>query len=127
VHADLKCNNILIGDDGLAKLTDFGLSVLKTTAPSDEPEAEADNPAVGAVRWKAPEVLRGERATLASDVYSFAMCILEAVSGKYPWGMLIPDAAVAVHVVKRKAIPSRPERCSGRLPARGANVPLRPE
>lgn len=82
VHGDLKCNNILIGSDGLAKLTDFGLSTLNANEPEN---VEESAPEVGAIRWKAPEVLRGEKATFASDVYSFGMYILEAASGKYPW------------------------------------------
>lgn len=83
VHGDLKCNNILIGSDGHAKLTDFGLSFM-----SDTTQMRHHQPVVGAVRWKAPEVLRGEGPTFASDIYSFGMCILEVVSGEIPWGRI---------------------------------------
>ncbi|GMF80418.1 unnamed protein product [Phytophthora fragariaefolia] len=91
VHGDLKCNNILIASDGSVKLTDFGLSSMTTDAVdcTVEPECEVESSghiSVGAIRWKAPEVLRGEKSTFASDIYSFGMCILEAVSGVYPWG-----------------------------------------
>ncbi|OWY99585.1 Serine/threonine protein kinase [Phytophthora megakarya] len=115
VHKDLKCNNILIGNDGLAKLTDFGLSTLlaNPVLNKEEPETEledSEKPNVGAVRWKAPEVLEGENATLASDVYSFGMCILEAASGTFPWGKML-DAAIKHHVVKQKRIPQCPENC----------------
>lgn len=101
VHADLKCNNILNFSDGdqrtTAKLADFGLSSV----------SGAGGPAEGAWRWKAPEVLKGGPATLASDVYSFGMCIIEAVSGEFPWGNDIPDAAVKHHVLEGK-LPLRP-------------------
>ncbi|GMF10511.1 unnamed protein product [Phytophthora lilii] len=94
VHGDLKCNNILISSDGHAKLTDFGLSTVESSLVDNafEPEAEdssSEIKSVGAVRWKVPEVLCGEKATFASDVYSFGMCITKAVSGKYPWGMIL--------------------------------------
>ncbi|POM61129.1 Serine/threonine protein kinase, partial [Phytophthora palmivora] len=109
VHNDLKCNNILIGNDGLAKLTDFGLSTLLVIPAdnNDEPEIEledSEKPNVEAIRWKAPEVLQGEKATFASDVYSFGMCFLEASSGAFPWGNLI-DPSVKYYVVKQKRIP----------------------
>jgi hypothetical protein len=68
--------------------------------------------AVGAYRWKAPECLPskgvpGKAASFASDVYSFAMVMIEIVSGSFPWGDSIPDAAVAFHV-KRGRLPARP-------------------
>ncbi|ETI51250.1 serine/threonine protein kinase [Phytophthora nicotianae P1569] len=116
VHGDLKCNNILVGCDGYAKLTDFGLSILDMSNSREgeevEYETEAnDKPKIGAIRWKAPEVLNGEKATMEADVYSFGMCILEATTGKYPWG-IIPDLAVKYHVLKKRRIPQRPLHCS---------------
>ncbi|KAK1944113.1 Serine/threonine-protein kinase HT1 [Phytophthora citrophthora] len=66
---------------------------------------------VGADRWKAPDVLQGGKSTFASDIYSFGMCILEVVSGKFPWGTL-PDIAVRYHILEKKQIPVRPENCS---------------
>ncbi|TMW58765.1 hypothetical protein Poli38472_006910 [Pythium oligandrum] len=82
LHRDLKCNNILIGSDGNTKLADFGLSSVVGN------ERDSKSHAKGAPRWKAPEVLRGEAASEASDVYGLAMCIVEAVTGKVPWGCL---------------------------------------
>lgn len=85
VHGDLKCNNILISGDGKAKLTDFGLSFV----PADNEEDAPPTHEVGAIRWKAPEVMSGKtRGTFASDVYSFGMCIVEAATGRAPWGMM---------------------------------------
>lgn len=116
VHGDLKCNNILIGSDGRAKLTDFGLSVRESPGSSSaEPEAEVEHDVkceAGAIRWKAPEVLKGQRVSFASDIYSFGMCILEAVSGSYPWGTALPDIAVKYQVLKERKLPKRCENCS---------------
>ncbi|RLN95231.1 hypothetical protein BBJ28_00024373 [Nothophytophthora sp. Chile5] len=102
VHGDLKGNNILIGTDGVAKLTDFGLSFFRKNA-----DLEAEEGALGAYRWKSPECLNGGVATFASDIFSFGMCIVEAVSGALPWGVVIPDNAVKLHVTKGK-LPKRP-------------------
>ncbi|KAF1319644.1 Tkl protein kinase, partial [Globisporangium splendens] len=92
VHNDLKCDNVLIGANEDAKITDFGLSCIPNSA-----EVKIEVERMGAVQWKSPEYLRGERLTIASDLYAFGMCILEAVSGDYPWGRLI-DAAVSFQV-----------------------------
>uniref|UniRef100_K3W5P3 Protein kinase domain-containing protein n=1 Tax=Globisporangium ultimum (strain ATCC 200006 / CBS 805.95 / DAOM BR144) TaxID=431595 RepID=K3W5P3_GLOUD len=63
---------------------------------------------MGAVHWKSPEYLAGGRPSFASDVYSFAMCILEAVTGDIPWGSNM-DSAVVKLLVKKGTIPTRPE------------------
>lgn len=107
VHGDLKGNNILVSSDNEVKLTDFGLSRFGRDGVEEE-EDEATG-ALGAYRWKAPECLCGSPPTFASDVYSFAMCIIEAVSSEYPWGNAIPDAVVKFYV-KRGDLPVRPPR-----------------
>ncbi|EGZ30248.1 hypothetical protein PHYSODRAFT_391381, partial [Phytophthora sojae] len=85
VHGDLKCNQILVTEEKTAKLTDFGFSfALMESKPTTS---------TGAVRWKAPELLRSESCSLTfeSDVYSFGMCVVEAVSGNVPWGTHLPN------------------------------------
>ncbi|RLN72587.1 hypothetical protein BBJ28_00024486 [Nothophytophthora sp. Chile5] len=102
VHGDLKGNNILVSDD-IAKLADFGLSII---ASRKEVPSSGDEGALGAFRWKAPECLMGSRPTFASDIYSFGMCIIEVLTGKFPWGNSIPNEAVIRNVMK-KLIPAR--------------------
>ncbi|KAG6957852.1 hypothetical protein JG687_00009734 [Phytophthora cactorum] len=94
VHADLRCNNILVDAQGVVKLTDFGFSSLKRS-----------NGFIGELagvryRWVAPECLSGERPTFASNVYSFAMCAIEVVSGELPWGSDMTNAVVCSKVRK---------------------------
>lgn len=108
-HGDIKGNNILYGQLHTVKLTDFGLSRFTR---ADESDAD-DTRALGAYQWKAPECINGSPPTFASDVFSFAMCIIEAVTGKFPWGKLI-DEAVKVHVKKGK-LPKRPPQISDEL------------
>ncbi|GMF21102.1 unnamed protein product [Phytophthora lilii] len=108
VHGDLKLNNILVGADGRAKLSDFGLSAVKTSSVLSETEGEAAFTA-GALRWRAPECMK-KAPTFASDVYSFAMCIIEAVSGEPPFAFLDDDS---VHEKLRNGeIPEKPAHMS---------------
>ncbi|EGZ12001.1 hypothetical protein PHYSODRAFT_412765, partial [Phytophthora sojae] len=69
VHGDLKGNNIVIGSDFKAKVTDFGLS----SAANSEYSA----PISGAWHWVAPEWQQA-RPSFASDIYSLGMCVVEA-------------------------------------------------
>ncbi|GMF34286.1 unnamed protein product [Phytophthora lilii] len=106
-HGDLKGNNILVGADGTAKLTDFGLSSMLTSSAEPTPVVGT----TGAVRWKAPEILSGASgASYAADIYSFGMSIIEAATHALPWGNQMPDSAVRYHVVKMRALPNRPAR-----------------
>lgn len=99
VHRDVKCDNILVGSDGQAKLTDFGLSSVASAADQGKRS--------GAVRWVAPECLAGEKASFASDVYSLGVCVIQAVSGKLPWGNQLDNFVVERRVGNRE-LPQRP-------------------
>ncbi|KAF1317572.1 Serine/threonine protein kinase, partial [Globisporangium splendens] len=102
VHNDLKCDNVLVGMDGKAKLIDFGLSAIV-----GDSEIMVDPKLMGAIHWKSPEYLAGGRPSFASDVYSFAMCILETVTGDIPWGSNAIGGVVKYRV-QRGNIPPRP-------------------
>jgi serine/threonine protein kinase len=94
VHGDLKANNILVGTDNVVKLADFGLS----TSTRDGQDSGSGG-ALGAYRWKAPECLVGESATFTSDVFSFAMVMVEIMTGVIPWGGM-DDQVVKALVVR---------------------------
>ncbi|TMW60460.1 hypothetical protein Poli38472_000502 [Pythium oligandrum] len=99
LHCDLKCDNILIGADGKTRLADFGLSSVGENVSDKVTQA---------VRWTAPEVLLGEAASPASDVYGLAMCIVEAVTGDIPWGRDMDRDQVRTSVRKRRTV-DRPD------------------
>ncbi|KAE8881926.1 hypothetical protein PF005_g11931 [Phytophthora fragariae] len=108
VHGDLKLNNVLVGAEGQAKLSDFGLSAVRTSAILSESTPYT----AGALRWRAPECLK-MAPTSASDVYSFAMCIIEAVIGEPPFALLDDDS---VHEKLRNGeIPEKPEKMSAEV------------
>lgn len=107
VHADLKCSNILVDASGTVKHTDFVLSALKNRRQQDATTMDNDNVVGGGLRWLAPECLSGEAATTASNVFSFAMCAIEIISGEIPWGCEMTDAAIRAEV-RKGLLPPRP-------------------
>lgn len=81
VHRDVKPGNILIGDTGLAKITDFGVSRAAGDATVTQTGMMAGTPA-----YLAPEVARGQQPTPASDVFSLGATLYAAVEGRSPFG-----------------------------------------
>ncbi|OWZ16443.1 TKL protein kinase [Phytophthora megakarya] len=95
IHGDLKCTRILVSQDLTAKLTDIGMSYI---------EGEFNPVDKGTVRWKAPELLRNEGncPTVASDLYSFGVCVVEAVSGSVSWQDDQQTIGIDYHLNQRK-------------------------
>ncbi|GMF16456.1 unnamed protein product [Phytophthora lilii] len=114
VHQDLKCDNILVGSDGRAKLTDFGLSTNVLGRNSRQSTDKSSKP-IGAVRWKAPELLEAAKLKhdsvsplVEADIFAFGMCIVQAVSGKFPWGKGYLDPVVS-YKVRKGELPKMPK------------------
>jgi serine/threonine protein kinase len=76
VHRDFKPENVLIGRDGRARVADFGLSNLVVPTASVMRVAEL----AGTPRYMAPELWRGEPATIKSDVFAFCTVIRDALA-----------------------------------------------
>ncbi|WP_232663404.1 serine/threonine-protein kinase [Pseudonocardia sp. TRM90224] len=81
VHRDVKPANVLIGDDGVAKLTDFGIARVAGDGSMVSSDALVGTPA-----YLAPEVARGIAAGAASDVFALGATLYKAVEGAPPFG-----------------------------------------
>jgi serine/threonine-protein kinase len=90
VHRDVKPGNVLLTGDGHARLTDFGIA----HSDGDDTAVTATGTLVGTLRYIAPEQLRGEPATRASDLYSLAAVVYEMLAGKPAFGAATPVALV---------------------------------
>ncbi|MBS1876055.1 MAG: serine/threonine protein kinase [Acidobacteria bacterium] len=89
IHRDLKPGNIHLcpapGGDLRVVLTDFGLSRQANPTASVVSSLTASGDVIGTVSYMAPELLRGEDATFASDVYAFGVVMYELIAGRKPF------------------------------------------
>lgn len=105
VHRDVKPGNLLIVPDGTAKLTDFGIA-----QPEGATRLTSTGLVVGTRSYMAPEVGRGEPATVRSDLYSCGMVLREAIGELPP-----PELADLVARLGDEDPGRRPGSASGAL------------
>ena len=86
VHQDVKTSNVLMTKDGVAKVTDFGLSKAIAAARQTVPTGkESPATARGTAVYCSPEQARRDALTQATDIWSWAVCVLEMFVGDITW------------------------------------------
>ncbi|XP_023003448.1 mitogen-activated protein kinase kinase kinase 18-like [Cucurbita maxima] len=99
VHCDIKCSNILVGEDGI-KIADFGCA-------RRVEEVSCGNLA-GTPIFMAPEVARGEKQGFAADVWAVGCTVIQMVTGRAPWEDLSDPVAAIYRIGSSDDLPEIP-------------------
>ncbi|EJD74728.1 WNK protein kinase [Loa loa] len=103
IHRDLKCDNIFItGTTGSVKIGDLGLATLKNKSYAKS--------VIGTPEFMAPEMYE-EMYDESVDVYAFGMCLLEMVTGEYPYS----ECQFPAQIYRKVTTGVKPE-CFSRIP-----------
>src|SRR5262249_29917957 len=107
VHRDLKPQNVLIDDEGRARVADFGI------ARGENSDITATGSVMGTAQYLSPEQAQGKTTTPQSDIYSIGVILYEALTGRVPFQ---GDSAVAVALKQVSEAPRRPSAINPNVP-----------
>jgi tetratricopeptide (TPR) repeat protein/TolB-like protein len=121
VHRGIKPENVIIAEDGYAKVIDFGLAkLLEPSAHSADASAEVgtklntkEGKVLGTVAYMSPEQARGESVDARTDIFSFGIVLYEMLTGQSPFRK--ENVAESLSAVVNQT-PTDIEKSSGRLP-----------
>lgn len=91
VHGDLKSSNVMVGPDGHITVLDFGLAVRLDAAQGygedyDTTRLSPCSGAAGTMPYMAPEIIRGQPPSVASDIWALGVLLFEMALGRRPFG-----------------------------------------
>jgi eukaryotic-like serine/threonine-protein kinase len=104
VHRDVKPQNIMLNDDDLIKLTDFGIASVYKDAGAER--LTTTGMTLGTVQYYAPEQAQGEVVTPAADIYALGIVMYEMLTGRPPFDGDTPVAVAMKHIQEQPEPPS---------------------
>ncbi|KAF7825808.1 putative LRR receptor-like serine/threonine-protein kinase [Senna tora] len=105
VHCDLKPSNILLDDDMVAYVSDFGLSRLISTFNGTSNKQNSTTGIKGTIGYAPPEYGIGSEISTQGDVYSFGILVLEMLTGRRPTEEMFKDG-LNLHSYVKAAYPN---------------------
>jgi serine/threonine protein kinase len=111
IHRDLKPGNILVSEAGVVKLLDFGIAKILDPDGTRLPGTEPVTAAAMTPPYAAPEQIRGEPPTTATDVYALGVVLYELLTGSSPYRR----TTGTLEEMRRAILEEEPEAPSRRL------------
>lgn len=100
IHRDIKPQNIILTNDGVLKVTDFGIARASTAETMNMGEST-----MGSVHYFSPEQARGGFTDEKSDIYSLGIVMYELATGRLPFNGETPIAIAIKHIQEKPVSP----------------------
>lgn len=101
IHRDIKPQNILVTDEGIVKVTDFGIAKAANSATITN-----SNKVMGSAHYFSPEQAKGTFVDARTDIYSLGIVIYEMVTGRVPYDAESP-VSVALKHLQEQVLPPK--------------------
>ncbi len=108
IHRDLKSSNIMIDDEGEARIMDFGIA-----RSLESKKLTGEGKVVGTPQYMSPEQISGEELDRRSDIYSFGIILYEMLTGNVPFD---GDTSLAIAYQHKNEPPVNPRDFNPHIP-----------